>query len=69
MEMSPSTPSDVEEEEDFDVQVEEKMKKMVSVRKKMFDNALSNIKNVQAWYKNDYDKKRTQSEVSNQQVL
>ena len=69
MEMSTSTPSDVEEEEDFDVQVEEKMKKMVSVRKKMFDNALSNIKDAQARYKNDYDKKRNQSEVSNQQVL
>ena len=61
MEVSTSTPQG--SEENFEVEVEEKMKRMIAGREKMFDKAMSNIKDAQTRYKKDYDKKRSQSEV------
>ena len=64
--MSTSTDNkeEFDKEEEFEAQVEEKMKKMVAVRDKMFNNALSNIRGAQTRYKKDYDKKRSQTEVN-----
>ena len=45
-------------EEDLEVQLDEKMQKMIAVRQKMFSDAESNIKDAQARYKKDYDKKK-----------
>ena len=44
-------------EEDLEVQLDEKMQKMIAVSQEMFSDAESNIKDAQVWYKKDYDKK------------
>ena len=40
------------------------MQKMVTTRQNLFASATQNIKDAQARYKKDYDKKRSQNEVS-----
>ena len=51
-------------EEDLEAQVDEKMQKMIAVHQKMFSDAENNIKDAQAWYKKDYDRKRSHCEVN-----
>lgn len=51
------------EEEECEKALDDKMQKMIAVHEKMFMDAASNIKDAQAQYKKDYDKKRCNNEV------
>lgn len=53
-----------DQSEDYQVQVEDRMMKMAAVREKMFTEVSDNIRDAQARYKKDYDKKRCQAEVT-----
>ena len=57
-----SSPDDQILEEDLEAQMEDRMRKMIAFRQKMFTDAETNIKDAQARYK-DYDKKRSHCEV------
>ena len=43
--------------------MEDRMQKTIAFRQKMFTDAETNIKDAQARYKKDYDKKRSHCEV------
>ena len=58
-----SSPDDQILEEDLEAQVEDRMQKMIAFRQKIFTDAETNIKDAQARYKKDYDKKRSHCEV------
>ncbi len=63
LEVAPSTLDSHNPGEDFEAALDDRMQKMIAVREKMFTSAASNIKDAQTWYKKDYDKKRSHSEV------
>ena len=50
--------------EEYEMQVEDRMMQMAAVRESMFTVAADNIKNAQARYKKDYDKKSCQIKVT-----
>lgn len=50
-------------EEDFSAVLQDKMQKMIAYRESLFTDVAQNIKDAQARYKKDYDKKRSNDEV------
>ena len=50
-------------EEDLECELDKRMQEMITVHERMFSDAESNIKDAQARYKRDYDRKRSQCEV------
>ena len=50
--------------EEYELQAEDRMMQTAAVRESMFTVAADNIKNAQARYKKDYDKKKCQIKVT-----
>ena len=64
MEVSSSSSEDLSPDVDFEAALEERMQEMVTACQNLFASATQNIKDAQARYKKDYDKKRNQTEVT-----
>ena len=64
LEVSSSTNEDLGADVDYEAAVDERMQKMVTTRHHLFTNASKNIKDAQARYKKNYDRKRSQTEVT-----
>lgn len=63
LEAASSNADHVPQEENVEAAMDETMQKMVAIREKLKASAAQNIKDAQARYKKDYDKKRGTSEV------